>query len=113
MMRERCAHVHEEYPRPLAHLDLLLRCADSRALTCVAQPGYPPGGGSFQGDSASASKILRCCGRAQLATGSGFSYASLPTSTSRRAGAWFLRLRGFPGSHPAARTSATGTLPDR
>src|SRR5262249_12350223 len=36
MMRERCAHVHEGYPRPLAHLDLLLRCAYSHALTCPA-----------------------------------------------------------------------------
>src|SRR5215813_11487803 len=28
--RERCTHIHEEYPRPLAHIGLPLRCAYSR-----------------------------------------------------------------------------------
>src|SRR5262249_46196052 len=54
--RERCTHVHEEYPRPpLAHLDLLLRRAYSRALPCPA-PGIAGGEDNLQDTSARAPK---------------------------------------------------------
>src|SRR5262249_37815908 len=53
-------------------ISISLRCAYSRALTCVAL-GYQPGEDRFKAILRARRKILRCCGRAQLNAASRYS----------------------------------------